>query len=88
MMESLDSGVGRICHTLDSLGVADNTIIIFTSDNGGSEPVTDNFMLRGGKGMPYEGGIRVPLIVKWPGHTKAGSKCDVAVNGIDFYPTL
>lgn len=88
MMESLDNSVGHICHTLDSLGIADNTIIIFTSDNGGSEPVTDNFMLRGGKGMPYEGGIRVPLIVKWPGHTKAGSKCDVAVNGIDFYPTL
>lgn len=88
MMESLDNSVGRICHTLDSLGVADNTIIVFTSDNGGSEPVTDNFMLRGGKGMPYEGGIRVPLIVKWPGHTEAGSKCEVAVSGVDFYPTL
>lgn len=88
MMESLDNSVGRICRTLDSLGVANNTIILFTSDNGGSEPVTDNFMLRGGKGMPYEGGIRVPLIVKWPGHTEAGSKCEVAVSGVDFYPTL
>lgn len=88
MTESLDNSVGRICHTLDSLGVADNTIIVFTSDNGGSEPITDNFMLRGGKGMPYEGGIKVPLIVKWPGHTKAGSKCKVAVSGVDFYPTF
>lgn len=88
MVESLDRSVGKLCATLDSLGIADNTIVVFTSDNGGSEPITDNFMLRGGKGMPYEGGIRVPLIVRWPGHARPGSQCDVAVNGIDFYPTL
>ena len=88
MTESLDNSVGRICNTLDSLGIADNTIIVFTSDNGGSEPVTDNFMLRGGKGMPYEGGIRVPLIIKWPNHIKPGASCDVSVSGIDFYPTF
>lgn len=88
MIESLDNSVGKLCKTLDSLGIADNTIIIFTSDNGGMEPVTDNYMIRGGKGMAYEGGIRVPLIVKWPHKIKENSKSDVPVCGIDFYPTL
>jgi len=88
MIENLDHNVGRLCTTLDSLGITDNTIVVFYSDNGGSEPVTDNFMIRGGKGTPYEGGIRVPLIVKWPGKVKAGSRTDFPITGVDFYPTL
>lgn len=88
MIESLDQNVGRVCRTIDSLGIADNTIIVFYSDNGGSEPVTDNFPLREGKGSPYEGGTRVPLIVKWPGKVKSGATSDVPVSGVDFYPTF
>lgn len=88
MVETLDNSVGRICDIIDSLGISDNTIIVFNSDNGGSEPVTDNFMVRGGKGMPYEGGNRVPLIIKWPKVTMAGSSSDCPVNNIDFFPTF
>lgn len=88
MIESLDQNVGRVCRTIDSLGIADNTIIVFYSDNGGSEPVTDNFPLREGKGSPYEGGTRVPLIIKWPGKVKSGTTSDVPVSGVDFYPTF
>ena len=88
MIESLDQSVGRVCRAIDSLGIADKTIIIFYSDNGGSEPVTDNYPLREGKGSPYEGGTRVPLIVKWPGKIQAGVTCDVPISGIDFYPTF
>lgn len=61
---------------------------MFYSDNGGSEPVTDNFPLREGKGSPYEGGTRVPLIIKWPGKVKPGVTSDVPVSGVDFYPTF
>lgn len=88
MIECLDNSVGRICSVVDSLGMGDNTIIVFTSDNGGSVPVTDNFMLRGGKGMPYEGGSRVPLIVKWPEVIRQGTKCKTPVINVDFYPTF
>ena len=88
MIESLDQSVGRVCRAIDSLGIADKTIIIFYSDNGGSEPVTDNYPLREGKGSPYEGGTRVPLIMKWPGKIRAGVTCDVPISGIDFYPTF
>lgn len=88
MIESLDNSVGRVCDMIDSLGIADRTIIVFNSDNGGSEPITDNFKLRGGKGTPYEGGIRVPLIIKWPKLTKSGSKSDSPVSNIDFFPTF
>lgn len=88
MIETLDNSVGKICDIIDSLGISDNTVIIFNSDNGGSEPITDNFMVRGGKGMPYEGGNRVPLIVKWPDVTKAGSASDCPVNNIDFFSTF
>lgn len=87
MIESLDKNVGRVCSALDSLGLTENTILIFYSDNGGSEPITDNYPLRGGKGMAYEGGTRVPLIIRWPGHISE-SHTDVPVYGIDFYPTL
>lgn len=88
MVENLDWNVGRLCHALDLLGFSDNTLVIFFSDNGGSEPVTDNFRLRGGKGMPYEGGVRVPFIMKYPGKLSAGTVVSTPVIGVDFYPTL
>jgi arylsulfatase A-like enzyme len=88
MVESMDQTVGRIRTTLDELGVADRTIIIFTSDNGGRIPTTSNAPLRAGKGSCYEGGVRVPLIVYWPGITPAGSVCDAPVISMDIYPTI
>ncbi len=88
MVHSVDEGVGRIQHQLDALGPAENTIVIFFSDNGGFGPVTSMSPLRGSKGMLYEGGIRAPLIVKWPGVTDGGSSSDVPVIGIDLYPTI
>ena len=88
MMANLDWNVGRVMHAVDSLGIDKQTIIIFYSDNGGSIPQTDNFPLRDGKGSPHEGGIRVPLIIKWPGKIQEGSKTDVPVTGVDFYPTF
>lgn len=88
MIASVDESVGRVLDTLDRLALADNTIVLFCSDNGGFSGATSNVPLRGAKGMLYEGGIRVPLIVKWPGVTAAGSVCHEPVIGIDFYPTL
>jgi arylsulfatase A len=77
------------------LGVANETILVVTSDNGGlryegrsKSPVTDNSPLRAGKGHLYEGGIREPLIVRWPGVTKAGTVSDVPVSSVDFLPTI
>lgn len=88
MIEKLDESVGKVCKAVEELGIAGNTIIIFYSDNGGSEPVTDNYPLNGGKGMPYEGGTRVPLIIKWPGKIEAATRSSVPVTGVDFYPTF
>src|SRR5262249_33663704 len=94
MLESLDDSVARIVKKLDELKLADDTIVIFTSDNGGlatlegpNTPPTINSPLRDGKGHVYEGGIRVPLIVRWPGKVKAG-KSSVPVISHDLYPTL
>ena len=88
MLEHLDNEVGRLLAKLDALGLAENTLVIFTSDNGGLSRVTNNAPLREGKGSPYEGGIRVPLIVRWPGKVKPGSECDAPVHTVDFYPTF
>ena len=88
MIQSVDEGVGRIMSKLDESGLADNTIVIFFSDNGGFGRVTSMSPLRGMKGTLYEGGIRVPMIVRFTGKVKPGSKCNVPVIGIDFYPTL
>jgi len=88
MIDSVDQSVGLVLKKLDDLKLAGNTIVVYTSDNGGYGPVTSQHPLRGSKGMLYEGGIRVPLIVRWPGHTKPGSRSDVPVASIDFYPTL
>jgi arylsulfatase A-like enzyme len=87
-LETIDKGVGMIMKKLDALGLADNTILIFTSDNGGEDRVTDNSPLRAGKSTLYEGGIREPLIVRWPGKAKANAKCNTPVSTYDFYPTL
>ncbi len=87
-LESIDEGVGMIMKKLDELGLADNTILIFTSDNGGEDRVTDNSPLRAGKSTLYEGGIRVPFIIRRPGRIKPGTRCDVPVSNYDYYPTL
>jgi len=88
MLKSIDEGVGMIMSTLEALNLADNTIVIFTSDNGGESRVTSNSPLRAGKSSTYEGGLREPLIVRWPGVTKPGSVCHTPTMNIDFYPTF
>lgn len=93
LVESVDDSVGVLQAKLDELKLADRTIILFTSDNGGlignpAKPVTSNVPLRAGKGSVYEGGVRVPMIVKWPGTVRPGSVCDTPVISADFYPTL
>jgi len=87
MVQSLDESVGRIQQKLKELDLDDNTIIIFTSDNGGDSNNRAG-ELRGLKGLSFEGGNRVPFIVKWPGTVKPGSQCDVPVIGNDIYPTI
>ncbi len=92
MVEAMDAAIGRVLTHLDELGIADNTVICFTSDNGGLSTSegspTSNLPLRGGKGWVYEGGIREPFLIRWPGHTEPGSVCDEPVISTDFYPTL
>lgn len=88
MIASVDESVGRVLAKLDELGLADNTIVIFSSDNGGVHTVTNNAPLRGGKGMLYEGGLRVPFIVRWPGKTAPGSTCPQPVVHVDLFPTF
>ena len=87
MMQSLDDSVGRVLEALEKNGLSENTIVIFTADNGGTND-TKSGGLRGHKGLSYEGGTRVANIIKWPGSVKAGSSCDVPVVGTDFYPTI
>ena len=107
MVESMDESLGRVLAKLKTLGLADNTIVIFVSDNGGMSAAnfgrpdrsipasqldaafaTSNLPLRGGKGWLYEGGIRVPLIVKWPDKGGRAAVCDVPVISSDLYPSL
>ena len=107
MVESVDQSLGRIVKKLQDLGLTNDTIVIFFSDNGGmaamnvgnpkrivEDEAIDNaystscLPLRGAKGWLYEGGIRVPLIIKWPGKAKVGSACSVPVSSIDFFPTI
>lgn len=85
-IEAVDQNVGRIVETLARLKLTENTVVIFTSDNGGTQQYTAP--LNGSKGQLYEGGIRVPLVVSWPGLKKPNSKCDVPVTSVDLYPTL
>ena len=95
MVESIDLSVGKVMQALKQNGVDDNTIVVFTSDNGGlsvqegsNTPATCNTPLRGGKGHLYEGGIRVPWVVKWPGVVKPSEVCHDAVSTVDLFPTL
>jgi arylsulfatase A-like enzyme len=92
MVETMDAAVGRVLSKLKELGLEDNTVVIFTSDNGGLSTSeghpTSNLPLRGGKGWLYEGGIREPFLVKWPGVNRAGRVSDTPVSSIDFYPTM
>lgn len=95
MVHSLDNAVGVLLDAVDQTGIADRTVIVFISDNGGNmydevegETPTSNFPLRGGKATIYEGGIRVPCIVVWPGVTEPGSRSDGIIQTSDFYPTL
>jgi len=89
MIESLDDSVGRLLRKLEALGLQERTVVIFMSDNGGLWPqATSNAPLRAGKGYAYEGGVREPFIIKWPGATQPGSVCSVPVSSIDFFPTF
>lgn len=95
MIESMDDAVGTLLDTLDRLKIADHTIIIFTSDNGGNmynevdgTTPTSNAPLRGGKACVYEGGTRVPCVVVWPDMTTSGTRSDAMVQSEDFFPTL
>lgn len=87
-LESIDEGVGLIMKKLEALGLSDNTILIFTSDNGGESRVTSNKPLRAGKSTLYEGGIREPLIVRWPAIIPANKVSSQIVSSVDYYPTL
>jgi arylsulfatase A-like enzyme len=88
MIQAVDDGVGRIVTTLDRLGIRDNTVIIFFSDNGGYGPATDMDPLKGHKGTYYEGGIRVPFFVNWPRIVRANQSSAEPIIGVDIYPTL
>ena len=92
MIEAMDDAVGLVLDALDQHGLADDTIVCFTSDNGGvssGDSYSSSMLpLRGGKGRQWEGGIREPLYFRFPGSIEAGSTCPVPVSGIDFYPTL
>ena len=88
MAERVDAGLGKILDALDRLGIADNTVVFLLSDNGGDGRIANNGGLRGAKGSVWEGGIRDPQIVRWPGVTKPGSVCDEPTLTIDYYPTF
>ena len=104
MVHSLDDAVGVLLDALEAEGILDETIIVFTSDNGGNihcgleetdatgekyvTAITSNHPLRGGKGGIHEGGIRVPAVVTWPGVTEPGSRSEVRIQSNDFYPTI
>lgn len=97
LIEGMDKSLGDIMEWLDQNGLTDSTVVIFVSDNGGlaietgwrsGPPHTQNAPLRSGKGSLYEGGIRVPMVVAWPGVTRAGSRCDAPVIIEDFFPTV
>ncbi len=92
MVEAMDEAVGKVLGGLKELGLEENTVVFFTSDNGGLSTSegspTSNLPLRGGKGWLYEGGIREPYLVKWPGATRPGSTSGVPVTSVDYYPTI
>ncbi|MBL7650360.1 MAG: sulfatase-like hydrolase/transferase, partial [Candidatus Hydrogenedentes bacterium] len=96
---SVDESVGRVLAKLEELGIAENTLVIFSSDNGGvggydrvgldkKIGITDNAPLKGGKGTLYEGGVRVPYVFRWKGTVKPGQTESTPINSVDLYPTL
>ncbi len=87
MVENMDMNIGRLLTKLQALGLDSNTLVIFTSDNGGIRATSHQSPLRAGKGSYYEGGIRVPLVFRWPGHIQPGTSA-VPVTNMDFFPTL
>ncbi|PCH71359.1 MAG: aryl-sulfate sulfohydrolase [Bacteroidales bacterium] len=88
MVESVDQNIGKLMQSLDDLGLAENTMLVFFSDNGGIAKISSQRPLRAGKGSYYEGGIREPMIIRWPKKIKGEQECDVPVSGLDFYPTF
>jgi arylsulfatase A-like enzyme len=103
MVQTMDEAIGRITDAIDEAGIADNTIIVFFSDNGGvfwkhpvafmhdeykNIPPTNNSPLRDGKATLYEGGTREPCIVIWPGKVKPATRCEQVISSVDFYPTI
>ena len=92
MVESMDTAVGRILQRIEELDLKEETAVFFMSDNGGlstSEGLpTSNLPLRGGKGWMYEGGIREPVVIRWPGVTAPGTRCQIPAVSTDFYPTI
>jgi arylsulfatase A-like enzyme len=91
MVQSVDDSTGKLLAALEKHGIDDNTVILFTSDNGGLDNKnnpTDNAPLRSGKGYAYEGGIRVPFIVRWPGEIPAGAVSNAPVTSVDIFPTF
>lgn len=85
-VSDMDTGIGVILEKLKSLGLEDNTLVVFSSDNGGTH--TDQEPLRGSKGSYFEGGVRVPTAMRWPGVIKPGTTCDVPISLVDLYPTF
>lgn len=88
MIESVDTGVGQVIDALDETGTRENTVIVFFSDNGGYGPATDMAPLKGYKGTYYEGGIRVPFFVNWPGVVEGGQENETPIIGVDLFPTF
>ncbi len=88
MVERMDWGIGEILKKLDELQLTDKTIVIFFSDNGGLEQSSSQYPLRMGKATIFEGGLKVPLVIRWPGVVKPGSRCSTPVIATDFFPTL
>ncbi len=88
MIETTDESIGLLLRKLDELGLSDNTLVVLFSDNGGKQDEQSQVPLRGGKSELYEGGIRVPLVIRWPGVVEPGSASSVPVTSVDFFPTL
>lgn len=88
MIEAVDTSVGRVVAKVDELGIGEKTLIVFISDNGGLQVVSQLDPLRGGKGSLYEGGIRVPAAMRWTGTIEPGSTCDTPITSVDFLPTF
>lgn len=88
MVEAMDLAIGQVLTLLDELKLSKNTIVLFSSDNGPHGNVSNAKPLRGSKGMFYEGGIREPLLVRWPSHIEAGTRCDTPIHQVDLFPTL